>query len=241
MNTIRLLAPAVALAAVLALSACDDTQDTPPSAIGEAASKVQIKASEKLATENIKVSRAGEPKAEITPQGDLLIDGKTVDITPDQRKLLLDYRSHVVGIAQAGMTMGVQGAELAGKAVTEALKGVFSGDTDQIENKVKAEAGKVEASAKALCDLLPGLFESQQKLAQGLPAFAPYAHMTQKDVEECRYNLGGSGFQFGHDEDKGDASASADDAAARDDDKASSSEDKGNAAEEADAAGKSGG
>lgn len=247
MNTIRLLAPALTLAVALALSACDDSQDTAPSAMSQAAANAQQQISEKFATENFRINRQGQPKAEITPQGDLLIEGKAVPVTPEQRKLLQDYRSQLVKIAMAGMGIGVQGAELAGKAVTEALKGVLTGDTDHIEKKVKTEAGKVEESAKQLCALLPAVYESQQKLAQSLPAFVPYAQMTQKDVSKCHYNIGGSGLQFGHDEDdsKADADNDSDDDAddsvdAKVDATVTSSEDKGNAAEEADAAGSAG-
>lgn len=240
MNTIRLLAPAVALAAALALSGCDDRTETIPSGMSETAAKAQAKAGEKLATENITISHTGQPKAQITPQGDLLIDGKAVDVTPEQRKLLLDYRGHIVEIAKAGIAMGVQGAELAGKAVGEALKGVFSGDTDQIEKKVKAEAGKIEDSAKQLCARLPGLFESQQKLAASLPAFAPYARMTREDVTDCRYNQGGSGFQFDQTNDGDDADTAGDDASAKAAEDASADDSAGNAAEEADSAATSG-
>jgi hypothetical protein len=36
-----------------------------------------------------------------------------------------------------------------------------------------------------LCKRMPGLLTSQQKLAAALPAFRPYATMTQEDIDDC--------------------------------------------------------
>lgn len=64
---------------------------------------------------------------------------------------------------------------------------MLTGNTDQIEQRVEAETGKIEAAALRLCDRLPILLApSQRTLAAALPAFAPYATMTQKDIDECR-------------------------------------------------------
>ena len=179
----------------------------PTSALGRMAEKGIREAREKLATENISVnggirvnsgkdggvsvfSDDGEkdtrPKAEITPKGDLLIDGKAVAINPAQRAMLLEYRAHVIGIAESGMDIGVQGADLAAKAMGEAFKGIFSGKSEQeIEKTVEAEAATIKMSAAKLCGKLPLMMESQQKLAAALPEFKPYATMTKEDIDDC--------------------------------------------------------
>ena len=36
-----------------------------------------------------------------------------------------------------------------------------------------------------LCKQLPGMLASQQALAASLPAFKPYARMTQADIDDC--------------------------------------------------------
>src|SRR5690606_18668141 len=84
------------------------------------------------------------PKAEITPQGELLIEGKPVATTPEQRALLLEYRGQVIGIAETGMVIGAKAADMAGAAITESLGAIFSGNTDAIEKKVEAEAEKIK-------------------------------------------------------------------------------------------------
>ncbi|MEO7067026.1 MAG: hypothetical protein ABI114_08985 [Rhodanobacter sp.] len=155
------------------------------------------KAKQDLATKNIDVNnlhvgqgrhwRSGaHSDAEITPQGDLLISGKKVQATPAQHTLLLDYRQQIVGIAQAGMDIGAQGANLGINAAKQAMLGAFSGKDDKdIEAAIQPQAEKIKAAAVILCQRLPSLLSSQQKLAAAMPEFKPYATMEQKDIDDC--------------------------------------------------------
>lgn len=127
----------------------------------------------------------GQPRAEITPQGDLLVEGKTTLVTPTQRTLLLDYRRQVIAIAETGMAIGVQGADLAGKAVLEVVSGVMHGNTDAAGKRIEAEGRKLAVNAKQICQHLPAMRATQQQLATSLPAFAPYATMKQADIDDC--------------------------------------------------------
>jgi hypothetical protein len=176
----------------------------PESALGRVVHKEIRKAREKLATENISLksgvrfngkggvnidtndSNDDRPEAEITPKGDLLIEGKAVAINNEQRALLLGHRAQLIGIAESGMDIGVQGADLAAKAMGEAFKGILSGKSEQeIEKSVEAEAAGIKQSAAKLCSRLPGLLASQQELAATLPEFEPYATMTKEDIDDC--------------------------------------------------------
>ena len=132
------------------------------------------------------------PKAEITPQGDLLIEGKAVTITAAQRAELLAYRGQILGIAEAGMAIGAQGANIAGHAVSGAIGAIFGGKDGEkeFEKKMEAEAAKIEAEAMKLCTRLPALMAGQQALAASLPEFKPYARMTQADVDDCGKDVG---------------------------------------------------
>jgi hypothetical protein len=166
----------------------------PQTALGRVVNKAIDEARTELAKENVGLSSSqGGPKAEITPKGDLLIDGKAFAIDEKQRALLLEYRKHTHAIAEAGMEIGVQGADLGGKAIGEALGSVFSGKTEEMEKRIEAEAKGIEASAIKLCELLPGLLKAQNELAASLPAFEPYAKMTQSDVDDCRTDAGKGG------------------------------------------------
>lgn len=135
------------------------------------------------------VERPGDnlPKAEITPQGDLLIAGKPVTINADQRQQLLTYRNQIIGIAEAGMAIGAQGADIAGKALQGVGEAIFGGEQGQknYEARMEAEGKKIEAQAKTLCTRLPPLLATQNQLAASLPEFKPYASMTQTDIDDC--------------------------------------------------------
>lgn len=125
-------------------------------------------------------------KAEITPRGDFLIAGRPVATTPEQRALLLDYRRQIIGIAEAGMDIGTHAADLGMRAAKEAVWAVFTGKSDKdVEAAIKPQTDRIQATAAGLCRRLPDLLAAQQKLAAALPAFRPYATMTQQDVEDC--------------------------------------------------------
>ena len=136
------------------------------------------------------------PKAEISPQGDLLIVGKKVETSAAQRQQLLAYRNQVLGIVEAGMAIGSQGADLAGKALGGVAGVIFGGEQGQkdFEARMEAEGRKIEAEARKLCVQLPPLLALQQSLAASLPAFKPYATLTQADIDNCGKSHGkGSG------------------------------------------------
>lgn len=126
------------------------------------------------------------PKAEISPAGDFLVDGRTVAIDAAQRELLLAHRANIVAIAEAGIAIGMQGAQLGAEAAKGAITSLLSGKSAEFEARMEAEGEKMEAEAAKLCDHLPALLASQQALAAALPAFQPYATMDATDVDDCR-------------------------------------------------------
>lgn len=202
----------LALTLLLPLVACsqsaqpaDDTAQTMKDA-GEKVSasgisgeihKAMQEAKQELANKNIDVDsvhigndrgsdKSSLPKAEITPQGDLLISGKRVTATPAQQTLLLGYRQEIIGIAEAGMDIGAQGADLGVSAAKQAVWGALTGKSDkEIEAAIQPHTEKIQAAAAKLCQRMPSLLSSQQKLAAAMPEFRPYATMQQKDVDDC--------------------------------------------------------
>lgn len=148
-------------------------------------------AARRIDSENITIrsDNGVSRKAEITPSGDLLIDGKAVTINESQRRLLLDYRARVSDIAQAGAAVGAAGAELAGKAVTEAIGSIFSGNPNDVGKRVESQAQGIKDAARRLCDRVPALREAQRKVAAAIPEFAPFADMKQGDAEKCHQEI----------------------------------------------------
>jgi len=127
------------------------------------------------------------PEARMDAQGHLSIDGKEVALTPAQRQLVLDFHREYSQLGKDGMAIGAQGAAIAGKAITAAIKdGLSSGHGSSTEATVEAETRKIQAQALKLCDRLATIRTLQQSLAQSLPQFQPYAVLAVGDVEDCR-------------------------------------------------------
>lgn len=186
------------LAGCLPLAACggtpvEDAAREAERAMSEASAEmgdVARKVREELASGNIDFGdrhdggdRGGD--AEITPEGDLLIDGKPVEVDARERAMLLAYREQVAEVAVAGARIGLQGASLATTAMREAFQGALSGDTAEMEARIEAEAEKIRVQVEVLCGNLEPLLETQQSLAAAIPELGPYATMTRRDVEKC--------------------------------------------------------
>lgn len=140
-----------------------------------------------LASEPIQVGKSleGLPKATISPEGELLIDDKEVPATAEQRRLLLEHRANIVAVAEAGILIGTRGADLGLKAASGALAHAFSGGSSDFDARMEAEGEKIREAARELCNQLPPLLDSQQRLAAAMPEFVPYATMTQQQVDDC--------------------------------------------------------
>ncbi|GGA76502.1 hypothetical protein GCM10011521_13430 [Arenimonas soli] len=153
--------------------------------------KVTREVREEMARENLDVGGGKDlPHAELTPEGELLIDGKPVGLDPAQRELALAYRGNIAAIAEAGAGIGLQSAELAKDSIVLAFQGLASGEgTASVEEKTREKAKEIEATAKALCDRLPALYQSQQALAAAVPEYAPYADMDESDIDDCHVNV----------------------------------------------------
>src|SRR3546814_17938877 len=125
------------LACLVLLGAC--SRDEPPAAqapanesadtaLGRTLGKVAEKVRTKLEHENITLSSSdAEAKAEITPQGDLLLDGKKVAPDAAQRALRLEYQAGIIAVAAAGTAIGMRDADCGPRTEGQALRGVFYG------------------------------------------------------------------------------------------------------------------
>ena len=134
---------------------------------------------------------AERPKGEITPAGDLLIDGRAIAIDAAQRRQLLDYRGQVIGVAKAGIDAGEKAALVALDATDMSMFGLIVGGLTgslerRIENTVKKE---LQPAIVQICRRLPQLHASQQSLAASVPAFRPYATLRREDVADCERDV----------------------------------------------------
>lgn len=127
------------------------------------------------------------PAAQITPQGDFLVDGKAVAINAQQRQQLIDYRGQIIELAKIGIDAGEKAAMVALDATDVSLFSLIVGGlSGSLERRVEASVKQhVEPVVRNICRRLPDVLESQQKLAAGLPQFQPYASLERDDVENC--------------------------------------------------------
>jgi len=206
----RSSAPAPPAASSPAPVTTASTNSEPETVLGKTVEGAMRKARQELETQNIDIGdgmRIGVKngdrhfqighasdgsKAQLTPTGDLLIDGKPVPVNAQQRAMLLDYRRQIIAVAETGMAIGVKGADLGGKAVLETFSGLMHGNADEAGKRIEAQAKRIEAEAHRICTQLPPLLDSQQRLAASLPAFKPYANMTRADIDDCMKGNGAS-------------------------------------------------
>ncbi|MFC5569212.1 hypothetical protein ACFPN1_03900 [Lysobacter yangpyeongensis] len=152
--------------------------------------------SENLSLDGLKFGKherteANLPKGEITPRGDLLIDGKAVALDAGQRQQMLDYRTQVIGIAKTGLDAGERAAMLAIEATDVSLfRLIVGGLTGSLERRVEATVQReLQPMVLQICHRLPQLRDSQQALAASVPEFRPYATLDSDDVGNCERDL----------------------------------------------------
>jgi hypothetical protein len=135
--------------------------------------------------------RRNLPKGEITPRGDLLIDGKAVALDAGQRRQLLDYRAQVIEIAKTGINAGERAAMLAIETTDVSLfRLIVGGLTGSLERRVEATVRReLQPMVLQICHRLPQLRDSQQALAASVSEFRPYATLDNDDVENCERDL----------------------------------------------------
>lgn len=131
------------------------------------------------------------PKAEISPQGDFLIDGKAVAVNAAQRRQLLGYRGLVIDIAKDGIDAGESAAMAALEITDTSLFGlIWGGMTGSLERRVERTVKEhVEPMVRRICQRLPDVLASQQQLSASLPQFRPYATLERDDVDDCEKDI----------------------------------------------------
>lgn len=173
----------LALLACLAalLAACGNTRQ-------EVNHELDLAAHE-IATENLTLSAQDKaaPEAAITPDDELLVGGHPVELTAAQRTQVHAYRQQLVEMAMEGIEIGRQGAEIGLDAAAPlAIKALFGASDESIERDMQERLAPVHEAAARLCERLPALRATEQRLAAAVPAFRPYARTSEKSLRECR-------------------------------------------------------
>jgi hypothetical protein len=132
---------------------------------------------------------AGGTEATIAADGSFSIGGKPVVITDAQRASFVRYHAHALEFVEHARQTGKAGAAVGVAAVREVARGLASGETSKIGEKIEAETGAVKVAAGRLCEDLAGIVELQGALSAELAAFRPYAVVEAEEPGRCRKDL----------------------------------------------------
>jgi hypothetical protein len=118
------------------------------------------------------ISRDGDELVRMTDEPGLLIEQTRYALTDEQRAAVVEYRAAHADIVAEAKLIGLAGAKLGGKAAYTVLVGLLTGNADQAEAKIEAEAAELEARADSLCTFVERLRASHESLSASIPEFA---------------------------------------------------------------------
>jgi len=110
-------------------------------------------------------------------------------VTDAQRATLEHYHATALQFIEHAKATGEAGAEVGVAAVTEVAKGLSSGDTSKIGERIEAKVGPVKEAAGKLCTDLATIVELQTALAADLAAFKPFTVIGDGEASKCRKDL----------------------------------------------------
>lgn len=111
-------------------------------------------------------------QVECTEEFELIIDGRLVDLDPDQQELVKEFYDlysdmylRAKSIGKEGVAIGIEGAKLGIKAIGRVLKMAFTDyDEDDLERDMEREAEAIEAKAEILEDRAEALEDMADEL-----------------------------------------------------------------------------
>ena len=177
---LRSMGMSAVYACALLLTACGSHEHVVISSGGDAFT---------IANGKVVLHGAGGATAEVSADGMLTIDGKPVEVTDPQRATLVRYHTTAMQFIAHAKETGVAGAEVGVAAATEVVKGLTSGDTSKIGERIEAKVGPVKAAAGKLCEDLATIAELQTTLSSELAAFRPFTVVGENEPVKCRRDL----------------------------------------------------
>ena len=168
----------VSALAVFSLAACDapDRQET-----GQASVTRHITISDG----RVGAIASNCQTAGVDAQGGIEIKGEPLDLDQDQRGRGADYHRQAMTLREDALRVGRQRIKTGSTAVREVVSGLASGNPDQIGNNIDQEARRIEEHVEKMCGQLARLRESQDTLAEAVPAFVEYATIDASIAEDC--------------------------------------------------------
>ncbi len=133
----------------------------------------------------VRICARGEPRADILRNGNLLIGGNPVALTPAQRILTLRYYLDAHTVAAAGAAVGKAGGGMGLKVIGSLFSALWHDNSAIVDHTTRSQQRRLEARLKDLCARMSALRAVQDRLAAAQSAFAPYAYLRRSDVRDC--------------------------------------------------------
>lgn len=133
---------------------------------------------------DIVITAADGSRADIDPAGDLKIGGKDVPVNNAQRRLLVQYSQNLRDMEKRGDAAEGQAWRMAPAILGTALRDLFSGAGDkQLDQDANEAAKPLKAEFLELCEDVKAERKVQDQISDALPAFKPYAVISEHDTE----------------------------------------------------------
>ncbi|UGB39290.1 DUF2884 family protein [Frateuria soli] len=169
---------ALALAAGLILAGCGNGLDTTTIANGGIV----------VLGDKVTLHGAGDSDALLDATGRLVIDGHDVAVDATQRQLLQQYYRGARAVREHGVATGKAGAAVAVQSLKKAAAHVTGSDGEQADAKFDTATRRVDEEANKICLDIGQIRAAQNRLADSLPAFKPFAGIIDGDDSDCSDN-----------------------------------------------------
>ena len=136
--------------------------------------------------DNILVHSVSAPDAVVSINGNLIIAGKTIALTPVQQDWVNRYRAGVVSLHENAAAAGMAGAATGGQPIKSVFAGLASGQPEKIGDGINAKAAKIDVAVAKICASLAEIRTTQDAIAAQLVEFKPYASIDGETVANCR-------------------------------------------------------
>ena len=182
MTITRTTALLVTAALLTALAACGHSSSSKPAVNAHGGSM-------RMVDGQVVISGTDGTEARISPQGRLTIRDADVSVTEGQRAQLVSYYNAASGVYEHAASTGMAGAQVGVTAATSVASGLAKGDMSDVKAKIEAQAGEVKRQALKICDNLAEVRAAQDALSGQIPAFKPYAVVSERETADCARDL----------------------------------------------------
>lgn len=166
---------ALALAASLVLAGCGNGLDTTTIANGGIV----------VLGDQVTLHGTGDSEALLDAAGRLVIDGHDVALDATQRQLLQQYYQGARAVREHGVATGKAGAAVAVQSLRNAAEHATGSGTEQTDAKLDTATRRVDDEANKICLDIGQIRAAQNRLADSLPAFKPFARIIDGDDSDC--------------------------------------------------------